>query len=83
MTVQPYGPAQKEKDVNSMVNYAKMFDKEYAEKLASDTLINNARRQKQRQKQIPSLKSCPSVPAPPRKNGKYSNRLRIMIVSVP
>lgn len=68
MTVQSYGPAQKEKDVINMVNYAKIYDKDYAEKLASDTLINNARQQQK----ISSLKSRPSVSAPTCSIGKYS-----------
>ncbi|XP_063442699.1 uncharacterized protein LOC134723000 [Mytilus trossulus] len=53
---QVYGPAQKEKDVINMVNYAKIFDKDYAEKLASDELINSARLKKT----IPRLKPQPS-----------------------
>ncbi|XP_071171958.1 uncharacterized protein [Mytilus edulis] len=57
MTVRLYGPAQKEKDVINMVNYAKLFDKNYAEKLASDELINRARVKKT----IPRLKSRPSI----------------------
>lgn len=70
MTVHSYGPAQKEKDVINMVTYAKIYDKDYAERLVSDTLINNARQQQKESR----LESCPSVSALPCTNGKYSWR---------